>query len=795
MIEQDTSPSEPENHNPQAAENDVRETTEFPFNGCQDDPLQEMMSGNFIEYASYSIKERAIPHIDDGLKPVQRRILHSLHQIDDGRYHKVANVIGHTMQYHPHGDASIGDALIVLANKKYFIDPQGNFGNIFTGDDASAPRYIECRLTELAREVMFNPEITEFVDSYDGRNREPVTLPAKIPSLLLLGADGIAVGMRTRILPHNFNELLKAQIKILKGGSVNIYPDFPTRGTIDVSDYEDGYGRVKVRAVIEKKNDKTLTIREIPYTTSTESLISSIEDAARKGKIKISSIHDFTAENVEIEINLPRGVHAEETRRQLYAYTDCELNIGSQIIVINNNQPVQMGVNDILRHITDKLLEYLQRELQIELDKLHDRFHDKTLARIFIENRIYKRIEESETYPKVISEVRRGLEPFRKQLKREITDEDIEKLLQIQIKRISRFDLNQNQAEIERIIKAIGETEEALANLTDHTINYLKALLKKYGKLFPRQTKITDLEEVDARKVARRNIKVGHDRKNHFLGSNVRNSNKNEEYLLCSEFDRLILLRSDGSFKVIPVPTKTYIGAVKHVFIADRQQVYSMIYRDRKTKRHYVKRFKIDRYITKREYRTIPKGCVVESVFTNQGVVLRAEFKHKSKGSEDFQDIEMDNVEMRSTTARGFKISSREISSFSQIKRGSSAAPAPMSEENPKIQEEDPQEQSSQKKAVPGGKQEAGCAQSEKNGKKPVKKSSKKNPGKNKKKKPDTEKASPPPEPQGESSHTPGNGTPNKKTAAPPEAESSTDNTARKKGHILIDEDTPFFLE
>ncbi len=642
-----------------------------PFVGFEDDFLQDMMSGNFIEYASYSIKERAIPHVDDGLKPVQRRILHALHEKDDGRYHKVANIIGHTMQYHPHGDASIGDALVVLANKRYFIDPQGNFGNIFTGDQASAARYIECRLTPLAREVLFNPEITEFIDSYDGRNREPVTLPAKVPALLMLGAEGIAVGMRTRILPHNFGELLKAQIRLLQDKSVKVHPDFPTAGTMDVSEYEDGYGKVKVRARIEIVNDKTLAIREIPYTTTTESLIASIEDAVRKNKIKISSINDYTAERVEVEITLPRGIHAEETRQQLFAYTDCELNLSSQIIVIRDNRPVQVGVSDVLRHTTDRLLAYLKRELEIELGKLHDRFHERSLIRIFIENRIYKRIEECTSYEAVVGEVRAGLAPFRDQLRREIGDQDIEKLLQIQIRRISRFDLDKINDELNDILARIEQAKQALDQLVEYAVSYLKGVLKKFAKEFPRQTEITDLQEVDAREVALRNIRVGHDRQGHFVGSEVRNSNKSEDPLLCSEFDRLVLLKGDGSFKVVPVPEKLYVGAVKYVFVADRNQVYSMVYRDRKTRRHFAKRFRIDRYIMEREYRTVPKGCLVEAIYTNYGVVLRGEFKHKSKGGDEAAEIDFEYVEMRSTTARGFKVSDREVASFTQVRRGS----------------------------------------------------------------------------------------------------------------------------
>ncbi|MBT3377777.1 MAG: DNA topoisomerase IV subunit A [Lentisphaerae bacterium] len=635
-----------------------------------EDALQELMASNYIQYASYVIKERAIPDVNDGLKPVQRRILHALHGMDDGRFHKVANVIGQTMQYHPHGDASIGSALVVLANKDYFIDKQGNFGNIYTGDQASAARYIECRLSPLAREVLFNPEITDFVDSYDGRKQEPVTLPAKVPSLLMMGADGIAVGMTTRVLPHNFCELLEAQIAILRNQPFTLYPDFLTGGTMDVGEYDDGRGKVLLRARIEKTSDKTLVIREIPATTTTESLMNSIEEAAKKGKIKVASINDYTAERVEIEITLPRGVYAKEALQQLYAYTNCEVSVNSNLVVIHENRPVIMAVSEVLRHNTQKLMDDLRRELELLLGKLQDRFHDRTLAQIFIENRIYKRIEECETYKLVLAEVRRGLEKFRHLLRRDITDEDIERLLQLQIRRISRFDINKNREELENILKGIAETESHLAHLKRFTINYIKALLKKYGESYPRRTEITDLETIDVRSVALQNIKVGHDRVGQFVGTDVRNSNKGEAPLVCSEFDRLVVLRGNGSFQVIPIPDKLYVGPSKFLLKADKEQVYSMIYREKKKGRYYAKRFRIDRYIMERDYTTIPKGCVVEAFYTNYGVVTRCEYKPNKRLKADHADVDFDTVEIRSTGARGFKIADHPVKSFTQLKRG-----------------------------------------------------------------------------------------------------------------------------
>lgn len=639
----------------------------------EEDSLRALMSTNFIEYASYVIRERAIPDVFDGLKPVQRRILHSLHIMDDGRFHKVANVVGHTMQFHPHGDASIGSALVVLANKEYFIDRQGNFGNIHTGDPASAARYIECRLTPLAREVLFNPEITEFVDSYDGRNREPVSLPAKVPAALMLGSDGIAVGMTTRILPHNFRELLRAQIAYLKGRTNKVYPDFLTGGTMDVGAYEDGAGRIKVRAAIEVIDDKTLVIHEIPASRTTESLMASIEDAARKGKIKIANISDYTAEKVQIEITLPRGTHAADTLKRLYAYTDCEVSISSNIVVIHENQPRLMTVTEILQLVTDRLVDNLKREQEIELGKLQDRFHDKTLAQIFIENRIYKRIEECETFELVMSEVRAGLEKFRDQLTRDITDEDIQKLLQIQIRRISLFDINKNRAELDDILRRIEETKHNLAHLIDFTIAYIKALLDKYGKLFPRRTRIADLEHIDVRQVALKNIKVGHDRVNHFVGTDVKNSNKNEDMLTCTEFDRLVLLQNSGKFRVVAVPDKLYVGAVKYLLKANKDQVYSMIYRERKKGVSYAKRFRIDKYILEKEYVAAPPGCIIENLYTNYGVVVRCELKASRRLTTPHVDVDFDSLPIRSTKARGFKITTHRIAAVTQLKRGTAA--------------------------------------------------------------------------------------------------------------------------
>src|SRR5882724_2853361 len=461
---------------------DVPAIAHRPFvPGKIEQALHRRVNTSFLEYASYVIRDRAIPNLADGLKPVQRRILWALHEKDDGRFIKVANVVGHAMQYHPHGDASIGDALVVLANKRYLIDRQGNYGNIFTGDIAAAPRYIECRLTALARTELFNDEITDFVPSYDGRNQEPVVLPSKLPLLLMLGTEGVAVGMACKILPHNFPELLEAQIAILKKQPFKCLPDFPTGGLMDARGYADGKGGIKVRAKIKAKDDTTVVIKEIPPSTTTDSLIGSIEDAARKGKIKVKSINDFTSEEVEIEIKAPSGVNADQLIDALYAFTDCEVTIASRIIVIKNNRPVELTVSEVLRENTTQLVATLKRELELNEKKLENELHFRTLERIFIEERIYKKIEQCRTNEAVLAAVQDGFKPFKRQLIRDLIAEDIERLLQVRIRRISLFDINKHREEMEKVKADLSETRKNLKNLTKYVIAHLEGLLAKYG--------------------------------------------------------------------------------------------------------------------------------------------------------------------------------------------------------------------------------------------------------------------------------------------------------------------------
>src|SRR6516162_5304412 len=566
--------------------------------------LHRRVNRSFLDYASYVIRDRAIPNLADGLKPVQRRILWALHEKDDGRFIKVANVVGHTMQYHPHGDASIGDALVVLANKRYLIEGQGNFGNVFTGDPAAAPRYIECRLTELARTEVFNDSITDFIPSYDGRNKEPVTLPCKLPLTLMLGTEGIAVGLSARILPHNFPELLEAQIAILKKQPFKCLPDFPTGGLMDARDYQDGKGSVKVRAKIKVKDESTVVITEIPPTTTTDSLIGSIEDAARKGKLKVKSIHDFTSENRENENKCPSGVDAEKMVDALYAFTDCEVTIASRIVVINNNRPVELTVSEVLRENTEQLVAVLKRELELREKKLLDELHYRTLERIFIEERIYKKIEQCKTNEAIIASVYEGFKPFKRELVREIIDADVERLLQVRIRRISLFDINKHREEMEKTKADLDETRKNLKGLTKYVIGHLEALLEKYGPQYPRlTTKSARHEEVDAKAVAFKAFKVAYDRESGYVGYKV----SGEEFKVeCTKFDKILLVFKDGTYKVSELPEKLFVGQeLFYCGLPDREKVFTCAYTDRDAT--YLKRFAFGGTILNKAYSCIPE--------------------------------------------------------------------------------------------------------------------------------------------------------------------------------------------
>ena len=565
-------------------------------------PLKELVDVNFLQYASYVIKDRAIPDLADGLKPVQRRILWSLHEKDDGKFIKVANISGYCMQFHPHGDASINDALVGIANKNYLIERQGNFGNILTGDSAAAPRYIECRLTDLARKNLFNDALTEFVPTYDGRNKEPVTLPCKLPLLLMLGADGIAVGLATRILPHNFPELLAAQIAILEKKSFRVLPDFPQGGLMDVGEYDKGNGKVKVRAVIEKRDDRTLVITEIPFGTTTDSLIASIEDAARKKKVKARSIQDYTAEKVEIVVALQQDEDAENAKQALYAFTQCEVPISSNIVVIKDRRPVEMDVKEILEHTTKQLVELLKRELELEKKQLLDSLHWKTLVQIFVENRIYKLIEQCTTNEAVRKAVRDGVNAHRKLLRRDITEEDIDMLLDVRIKRISLFDIRQNQKEMEDIAVSLGEVEKNLGRLVPYAIKYLQTLHKTYAPLFPRRTKIARFNEIEVRELTATELSMKLDKTNGYFGFAV----DGDEHFKCSSLDKVIFVWADGRYKMMPPPDKLFVDKnLLYAALYDRDKPMTIVYRSHGIS--YLKRFQFGGAIQNKDYMCTPE--------------------------------------------------------------------------------------------------------------------------------------------------------------------------------------------
>jgi topoisomerase-4 subunit A len=620
---------------------------------------KQMISTNFIEYASYVIKDRAIPDIYDGFKPVQRRIFHSMKEMDDGKYNKVANIVGNTMKYHPHGDASIYSALVVLANKEFFIDKQGNFGNLFTGDEASAARYIECRLSPLAKEVLFNDEITEFSDSYDGRNKEPVCLPVKIPNILLIGAEGIAVGMATKILPHNFNELLDAQIKYLKGESFTLYPDFQQGCTCDVRDYEDGNGKVRVRATIDALNEKTLVIREIPFGTTTESIIASVENAAKKGKIKISSISDYTAEKVEIEIKLARGETASDTLKALFAYTDCEVSIGVNLIVIMDNKPRQMTVTQVLELCTKKLVADLKKELEIEQHKLNERLQDLTLEQIFIENRIYKKIEELTTSEAVLKTVETEMLKFKKLFIRDLTREDIDRLLEIRIRRISRFDIENHKNQIDDIVRKLDLAGSRLKNVKKYAIEYIGGIADKYGKDFKRKTKIKKIDTIDVKEIAQPDIKVFWDRQGGFLGTDV----KGDTVYTVSAFDKLLVFNANAQYRVVGIESRTFIdtNAVR-VEIYDPKRVWSLIYTDLETGTPYAKKFAVEKFIKDKIYPLSPsqKGKI-EYLSDNPKDKVKIKYKKKPKLKVTEEIFDFASLEEKGSLVKGNRVSTKEI--------------------------------------------------------------------------------------------------------------------------------------
>ncbi|CEN45524.1 Topoisomerase IV subunit A [Capnocytophaga canimorsus] len=564
----------------------------------------------FLDYASYVILERAVPAIEDGFKPVQRRIMHALKELDDGRYNKVANVVGHTMQYHPHGDASIADAMVQIGQKDLLIDTQGNWGNILTGDNAAASRYIEARLSKFALDVVFSPKVTQWQASYDGRKKEPVHLPVKFPLLLAQGAEGIAVGLSTKILPHNFVELLDASIKYLKGKPFELYPDFPTAGIMDVSGYNDGQrgGKIRVRARISQIDKSTLVITEIPFSTTTNSLIDSILKANEKGKIKIKKVDDNTAENVEILIHLPSGISPDKTIDALYAFTACETSVSPLACIIEDNKPLFLSVSEILKRSTDYTVALLKAELQIELEELQEKWHFASLEKIFIREEMYIDFKNYSDKESLYSYLYERFEPFKKDLIREITDDDLQRLTQIPMIRITRFDSFKADEIMLKIEADIAEVKNHLENLIDYAINHFKRLKDTYGKGRERKTEIRPFDDIVATKVVIRNIKLYVNKAEGFVGTSL----KKDEYVGdCSDIDDIIAFAEDGTMTVFKVTEKTYVKKnLIHVAVFkkdDKRTIYNMIYKDGTTGFSYIKRFNVTAITREKEYELIPK--------------------------------------------------------------------------------------------------------------------------------------------------------------------------------------------
>jgi topoisomerase-4 subunit A len=625
-----------------------------------EDPLKDLINENFIQYASYVIRDRAIPQLEDGLKPVQRRILHTLYQMDDGRFNKVANIVGHCMQYHPHGDASIEEALVNLVNKTYLIEGQGNFGNIFTGDPPAASRYTECRLTDLARNEIFSPELTEFVPSYDGRNREPVLLPGKLPLLLMLGSEGIAVGLSTRILPHNFIELLKAEISILEGKRFRLLPDFPQGGLMDATGYDKGNGKIKLRARIEKLDDAKLVIREIPFGTTTETLIGSIEDAARKRKIRIRSINDFTAAQVEILVTLSPGEDPDKAIAALYHFSLCEVTIHSNLVLIQGERPVQMDVDQVIRFNTEQLVDLLKRELELRQKELQEDLHRRTLVQLFIEHRLYKHIEDCATYELVQQTVLKSLAPFRRQLAREISMDDVEMLLSLQIKRISKFDLRRNEEEKLKTIQELKEIGGNLKKLKIYAIKYLEALIQRYGKQYKRKTRFTTAEEIDVRELTASELGIVYDRERGFLGYEI----KGETAFRCSPLDKLLIVWETGRYQMIAPPDRLFVDkSIVYFGIYERERVFTIVYNTEKAA--FLKRFVFGGAIMNRDYSCAQEGSKIKYISDQASKQLLLKYRHIKGARIGEQTFDPNAFAVRGPKSRGIQVAKRTVTSVS----------------------------------------------------------------------------------------------------------------------------------
>ena len=667
-------------------ETDSNAHSDYKAPAKSDDRVVHHLSGMyqswFLDYASYVILERAVPHINDGLKPVQRRILHSMKRLDDGRYNKVANIVGHTMQFHPHGDASIGDALVQLGQKDLLIDCQGNWGNILTGDGAAAPRYIEARLSKFALDTVFNPKTTLWQLSYDGRNREPVTLPIKFPLLLAQGVEGIAVGLSSKILPHNFNELLDASVAYLRGEEFTLYPDFQTGGYIDVSKYNDGErgGSVKVRAKIGKIDNKTLVISAIPYGRTTSSVIESILKANDKGKIKIKKVDDNTAKNVEILVHLAPGVSSDKTIDALYAFTDCEISISPNCCVIKDDKPHFLSVSDVLRHSADTTLGLLRQELEIEKAELSETLFFASLEKIFIEERIYKdkEFEEAKDMDQAVAHIDSRLEPFKPTFIREVTRDDILKLMEIKMGRILKFNSDKCDAQIAQIKEQIEEINRHLANIVDYTIDWFLRLKEKYGSRYPRVTEIRSFDMIEASKVAEANEKLYINRAEGFIGTSLK---KDEFVANCSDIDDVLIIYRNGSYKVVRVSEKMFVGKdilYLNIFKRnDTRTIYNVIYRDGKQGTNFIKRFAITALAREREY-DLTKGTEGSRILyfsvnpNGEAETVKVILKPKPRQRLLVFEKDFSTVPIKSRTSIGNVLTKAEVHKISLKQRGSS---------------------------------------------------------------------------------------------------------------------------
>ena len=643
--------------------------------------VKNIFDKNFIEFASYVIRSRAIPDLEDGLKPVQRRIMHTLFQIDDGRMHKVASVVGDCMKFHPHGDASIGGALVVLANKGIFIQRQGNFGNLYTGDEASATRYIECSVHPFAKDFLYNPHITEYVPSYDGRGKEPITFRAKLPVVLLGGAEGIAVGMSTKILPYNIREVIDAEIKCIRGEKFQIYPDSFTGGLIDVSNYNDGNGKIVTRAKFDLSDEKKIVITELPFDTTSKELLDSIDAAYKAGKIKINSVEDYTTDHCNIEIRLPRGVYSKDVEKALYAYTACEKSISCSMLVIKDNIPVVMTASEIIKFYAQRLTSIIKDELEYERGSLMEDLHARTLERIFIEERIYKKIEQMTTAEDVDKAVKKGFVPFKAELIREVTDEDVEKLLKIPIRRISLFDINKNRDQVTAINARLKEIAKRLKNLKTCAIEYLEGMveqLEKFTKLdekndtrfidpklLTRQTTVTTFSAVDVKTVVKRDIPLRYDDKG-YLGIKVSGG---REIIKVTPYDRILIVRKTGIWGVCDVSDKLFVDqGMYYCNYAEKEIInkvlFTVIYRDPKSNQCYIKRCRIAGWIMNRDYNFAPDGMEVLHVDTREKFKFTLNYVKKPRIKVASQEFKAQAYEEKGLKAGGVRIDTKEVESI-----------------------------------------------------------------------------------------------------------------------------------